>query len=139
MAWSSKESSGSTTAAMPPWAQSVAESLAWRRVPVSSGIVGWVARHRYPATVNQVEGDERFFPDIDQEFDHVTRSIVAAPVVLGDRLLGVVELLNKRDRELFHLRDETMVCLFAHIAAELLHDLVQDADPATTLGPERRL
>ena len=108
------------------------DALEWRRMPMSQGIAGWVSRELRPATVNNVKADDRFFSDLDQEISFKTRSIVAAPLVSDGRLLGVIEIVNKRDGKLFTLRDESMLWILAHLSAGLLANIIGTADPAAT-------
>jgi hypothetical protein len=64
-------------------------------VPVDQGIAGWVARHWKPLIVPDVAKDERFLKAGDQESGFVTRSVLAVPLIMGDRLVGVCEAINK--------------------------------------------
>ena len=61
------------------------------------GIAGQVAVSRQPAIVNDAYSDSRFFNRVDRATGFVTRSILCAPLLVQDRCLGVIELLNKID------------------------------------------
>lgn len=61
------------------------------------GIAGQVAVSHQPAIVNDAYSDSRFFSQVDKATGFVTRSILCAPLLIGDRCLGVIELLNKLD------------------------------------------
>ncbi|MBL8092939.1 MAG: GAF domain-containing protein [Anaerolineales bacterium] len=74
-----------------------AELLLQRRIPPGRGIAGWVARHGMPIVVVDPSHDPRFYNEIDRIDGFVTRSILAVPLKNQDRLLGVLEALNKRD------------------------------------------
>lgn len=106
--------------------------LVGRRLPPGEGIAGWVARHRRAVIVNNVAADERFYPGVDRELDYRTQSVLAAPLIGGDRLLGVVELLNKRDRRLFSVANQTLLRLMCRFAGELLACMVRDLDLSET-------
>ena len=110
------------------------EKLLWRRIPLSQGVAGWVAKQRKPATVNNVKTDERFFSGIDREFEHTTKSIIAAPLISQNRVLGIVEIVNKRGGQLFNLRDETIVSIVAHLGGGMLASILRGADPAATFA-----
>ncbi len=113
------------------------ERMRWRRLQEGSGIAGWVAANRRPAIVNSPYTDNRFRKDIDAELAFTTRCIVAAPLLEGDRTLGVIEVLNKREGKLFTTRDQSMLGLAAHFSAALLNTLVLEQNPAgalTSLG-----
>lgn len=61
------------------------------------GIAGQVAVSRQPVIVNDAYSDSRFFSRVDRATGFVTRSILCAPLLVQDRCLGVIELLNKID------------------------------------------
>lgn len=72
------------------------QALRHRLLEAGKGIAGRVAATRRPAIVNDVTRDPDFCPDFDRISGYRTRSILAVPLVRGDRLIGVVEIVNKR-------------------------------------------
>ena len=102
--------------------------LVGRRLPPGEGIAGWVAANRRAVIVNNVGADERFYPGVDQELDYRTQSVLAAPLIGGDRLLAVVELVNKRDRRLFSVGNQTLLALMCRFAGELLSSTMGDVE-----------
>ncbi|GEM_PF-625922 len=103
-------------------------SLIGRRLPAGRGIAGWVAENRRGTTVNNVPADDRFYPELDVEFDYRTSSLLAAPLLGGNRLLGVVEVVNKQDGKLFSTGNLTLLTLMCRFAGELLHSLISDVE-----------
>jgi sigma-B regulation protein RsbU (phosphoserine phosphatase) len=73
-----------------------------------------------PAIINNAATDERFYNKFDTANDFETRSIVAAPLINGNEVMGVVEVLNKKDEHFFTLNDQNHVTLTAHLVARLL-------------------
>jgi transcriptional regulator with GAF, ATPase, and Fis domain len=72
------------------------------RLPLGQGVAGWVARHRKPVLVRR-NGDAA--PVRPTGVDHYNSdSFVSVPLVHRNRLLGVLNLSNKRDGKAF---DET--------------------------------
>ncbi|MCB0167302.1 MAG: GAF domain-containing protein [Anaerolineae bacterium] len=71
------------------------DTLAGIRLPLSQGVAGWVARSQQPAIVNDVRRDPRFYNGIDAMTDLSTESILAAPILFQDKLVGVFEVINK--------------------------------------------
>lgn len=106
--------------------ESTKENLIGRRLPAGRGIAGWVAEHRRGTTVNNVPADERFYPELDVELDYRTTSLLAAPLLGGNRLLGVVEVINKQDGKLFSTGDLNLLTLMCRFAGELLHSLISE-------------
>lgn len=64
------------------------------RVPMGQGIVGATARDRRTEIVNDVASDSRHMK-VSGGF--VTKNLIAVPMLRGDRLIGVLEVLNKRE------------------------------------------
>lgn len=112
-----------------------AEKLHWRRVPPGQGIAGWVAKNRKATIVNDVQSDERFYADIDEEFEFKTKSMLAAPIIGGGNVLGVIEVLNKRDGKLFNTDDQTLLTLMCRFSGELLTTVIQQNQKALQGGP----
>lgn len=65
------------------------------RLPIGVGIVGCVAKTGEPALVNDVASDPRFYDKVSSDVGFVTRSILCVPLISRDRIIGVIELLNK--------------------------------------------
>lgn len=82
------------------------------------GIAGHVAKTLSLLNVPDAYSDPRFNPKFDKETGFRTRNILCAPLLSRDgRLLGVIQLLNKRGRSAFSADDETLLTAFASIAA----------------------
>lgn len=63
---------------------------------LGQGIAGSVALTRVPELVADVRADPRFFRDADKITGFITRSLLAAPLIARDKLIGVAEVLNPR-------------------------------------------
>ncbi len=61
---------------------------------VGEGIAGWVAQTGQPLIVPDVSKDERFFKKSDEVTGFKTRSILAAPLKVKNRIIGVAEVIN---------------------------------------------
>ncbi|NCQ31078.1 MAG: GAF domain-containing protein, partial [Armatimonadetes bacterium] len=81
------------------------------------GIIGWSVQHRQPAIVPDTSTDERFAPRVDQLVQFVTRSVVVCPMVLPDRVIGAIELVNKRGLPSFTQPDADLLQTAATAAA----------------------
>lgn len=75
---------------------------------VGEGAVGWIAEHQEPLIINDCSTDPRFTSKTDKKTDFITRSILGVPVRLGDKLLGVMEAVNKIDGQ-FDDNDKEML------------------------------
>lgn len=65
-------------------------------VPTDS-IAGWVALNNQPVIVSDAHQDKRFFDKVEEESQIKTRSIIAVPMQVREKLIGVVEVLNKHE------------------------------------------
>jgi GAF domain-containing protein len=92
------------------------------RIKSDVGIAGWVASQREPLIVNNPRQDGRFSLDIDEEFSFVTRSILCVPMIARGKLIGVIELLNKRD-DAFAEADATLLLILGQVAAIALEEM----------------
>lgn len=93
------------------------ESVRELRVPADQGIAGWVLQHDQPTLVADATGDPRFYRGIDQASGFTTRSMLAVPLKIRDRAIGVVEVINKQGETSFDARDLEIATAFAAQAA----------------------
>lgn len=98
----------------------VRETLTGHRFDRRKGIAGWVAEHVEPAIVSNVRADARFLPELDERFGFVTRSLVAVPLAARGRVLGVIEVLNKRSGADFTEDDASLLSVLATLSASAL-------------------
>ncbi|MGC8879874.1 MAG: GAF domain-containing protein, partial [Anaerolineae bacterium] len=93
------------------------------RLPVDTGIAGWVATHRAPVIANQARHDARFSPHVDEVFQFVTRSLVCVPMIAHNQVIGVIEVLNKDAGAPFTEVDVNLLLILGSIAAAALEML----------------
>lgn len=91
--------------------RNVAEVARGYRVPAGQGIAGWVARTGSMLNIPDAYADPRFHKEVDRRTGLRTRSILALPLRSHDTLIGVAEVLNRRDERPFGRED---VVLFHH-------------------------
>ena len=71
--------------------------LAKIRLKMGEGICGAVAQSGKPLIINDCQNDPRWSSKMDKSSGFVTRSILAAPILLKGRCIGVVEAINHRE------------------------------------------
>lgn len=71
------------------------------QLEVGQGIAGWVALHGEAIIVPDVDNDTRFYSNIDHSTGFKTHSILAAPLKVKDRVIGVAEVINRKDSQPF--------------------------------------
>jgi adenylate cyclase len=65
-------------------------------VPLERSIAGWVIRNEQSVIVDDAQNDPRFFAGADERTGLVTRSLIGAPMKVRDKIIGVLEVMNKR-------------------------------------------
>lgn len=110
------------------------DALRWRRIPPGEGVAGWVVQNGRATIVNDAKTDERFYSGVDDEFHFRTKSILAAPIIGGGRVLGVLEMLNKQGGMSFSSCDQTLLTIMCRFAGELLYTMLQKDSTADSLG-----
>ena len=91
--------------------------LVGTRIPINQGIAGYVAMSGQPIAISDVAQDTRFNRDFAKSTGYVPRSILATPLLAGDRVLGVMEVLDKINAPSFGMQDMELLGLFARQAA----------------------
>jgi HD-GYP domain-containing protein (c-di-GMP phosphodiesterase class II) len=81
------------------------------------GIAGWVAQHGKPLIVNSPEKDRRFFKGVDEKTEFKTRNIICVPVKVKEKIIGVLEALNKQGGGRFDKEDLSLFTSLADQAA----------------------
>lgn len=109
------------------------QTLLWTRIERTLGVAGWVVQKGKPAIVNNAAMDGRFFAGVDSETGFRTRSLLASPILTGSgTLLGVVEVVNKKNGKLFSGTDLRSLGLVAHAVGLVLEPLAQSANGLDT-------
>ena len=90
----------------------IAQNTERFRVEFGQGIAGHVAATRTKINIKDVYRDRRFDPSFDKKSGFKTTSCLCAPIFIRDKLIGVIEILN-RYSGYFTLDDEdvlTSIC-----------------------------
>jgi sigma-B regulation protein RsbU (phosphoserine phosphatase) len=93
------------------------QRLAGYRLPPGAGIAGWVVTNRKPEILTDARRDPRFSPLVDETFDFQTRSLACVPLIDGQRVLGVIEAINKTSDREFTPEDHDLLMVVAQLAA----------------------
>jgi GAF domain-containing protein len=102
------------------------DTLLAQRFPSSTGVAGWVLVTRQPLVIDDLTKDTRFSRDAAESTGYMPRSLMAVPLLVDDRALGVLEVLDRPESEPFSLADMNLLGLFGNQAAIAL-DLLQRA------------
>ena len=95
----------------------VAGNLIGKRLAPGTGIVGRAVQTRKSVIENEEQNSPSRFKGVDQQTGFVSRSLLAVPLQAKDRVIGVIEVINRRDGLPFVQNDETLLTAFAGQAA----------------------
>src|SRR5215468_1155143 len=92
------------------------------RLAPGQGVAGHVAATGRPVLIPQAKTDERFFGGVDAQTGYETRSMIAVPVrrARGGELLGVVQVLNRKDGSVWTESDVRLLEVIASQVATVL-------------------
>ncbi|CAG0962975.1 two-component system, OmpR family, phosphate regulon sensor histidine kinase PhoR [Anaerolineales bacterium] len=98
-------------------------------VPLEGSIAGWIVNNRQTVRVTNVHNDPRFFSGIEQTTGFPTESILGIPLVTKNKIVGVLEALNKPKGK-FTDTDESMLLVLGAQAAVAIENarLFQQSD-----------
>ncbi len=65
------------------------------RLPMGTGLAGWCAQNNAPVMVPDTDKDPRFFKGADKKSGFVTRSMICVPMCLKEKVIGVLQVLNR--------------------------------------------
>jgi diguanylate cyclase (GGDEF)-like protein len=92
------------------------------RVKLGQGISGWVAKNGEAVVATDVRKDPRFLQEVDAWPETETRSIVAVPLQVQGRCMGVIGLVNNIGPEGLSQSDLSLLQALADFAAIALEN-----------------
>ncbi|RMG98596.1 MAG: sensor histidine kinase [Chloroflexi bacterium] len=78
-------------------------------VPLDGSIAGWVVRNGRSLILQDVQSDERFYANVDKDLSFQTRSMLAVPLITKDKVIGALEVINKRGDGLYTPQDVALM------------------------------
>lgn len=112
-----------------------------RRVVVPpSSLAGWVARVGEVQIINDVQKDDRFYAQSDERTGFQTRSLIAVPMKVKERIIGVLEAINPIDGRTFDDDDVDVLTTLSAQAAIAIENarLFQQSDLISEMVHELR-
>ncbi|MFD8481811.1 GAF domain-containing protein [Kitasatospora sp. NPDC059673] len=115
------------------------EFLIGRRFPAGQGIAGWVAGSGEPMIVDDLRRSASFDQETAESTGFVPNALMAAPLIHGDRVLGVLEVLDPAPGpSRACLPELDLLALFARQAAVALRVAVDGSGPGLAPGDRDR-
>ena len=94
-----------------------ATDLVGKRLPAGKGIVGKAVETRAPVVENNTRQSTGWSETTDEETGFSTEALLAVPLQIKGNVIGVVEVINKKDGLPFIDADESLLTAFAGQAA----------------------
>ncbi|CAG1003254.1 two-component system, OmpR family, phosphate regulon sensor histidine kinase PhoR [Anaerolineae bacterium] len=98
-------------------------------VPLEGSIAGWIVNNRKPVRITNAHDDPRFFSNVEAATGFPTESLLGIPLVTKNKIVGVLEALNKHKGK-FTDADESMLLVLGAQAAVAIENarLFQQSD-----------
>ncbi len=108
-------------------------------IPLEGSLAGWVVKNNTIVNIPNVEEDPRFFSRVDQASSVKTRSLAGLPMTLQGKVIGVLEVINKRETH-FSGYDLEVLSVLVSLAALAIENtrLFQQSDQIAELVHELR-
>lgn len=92
------------------------------RLPLGSGVAGWVVEHMQPLIIPDAYADTRFNPAIDKQTGYRTKTVVCYPLKDSkNQPLGAIQVINKKIG-LFTNNDLEIVKLLGEVVSLILEN-----------------
>ncbi|MGB9664634.1 MAG: SpoIIE family protein phosphatase [Ignavibacteria bacterium] len=85
------------------------------KVPIGKGLAGYVAEHDTLVNIKDVKKDNRFYSNIDSITGFKTKNILTVPLKTSEKVIGVIQALNKKNGENFSEEDEILLTEFSRL------------------------
>jgi signal transduction histidine kinase len=95
----------------------VASNLYKSRLAPGTGLVGKAVNTRQSIIVNDVRRSQDWFEQSDRETGFTTSDMLVVPMIYRDEVIGVIEVLNRKDGLPFTRNDQELLSAFASQAA----------------------
>ncbi len=93
------------------------ETLKGVRLGLGEGIAGWVIQNGKPVLVADCKEDARFSRKADQKSRFETRTMMCVPLIVKERGIGTIQVLNRLDFQPFDQSDLRILHVLANQAA----------------------
>ncbi|MGQ9887487.1 MAG: sensor histidine kinase [Aggregatilineales bacterium] len=99
-------------------------------IPVEGSTAGWIVKHGEPRVIEDVTREPSHYQGVDNTVEFTTRNLLGVPMRAHNRVIGVLEALNKRNGEPFNEHDVKTLTILASQAAIAIQNarLFQQSD-----------
>ncbi len=98
------------------------EILKQIRIPMGKGVAGIVAQTGTPLLIEDAINDPRVFKAVDEQTKITTRNLLAVPMRVKEKIIGVLEVINAIDKPCFDKNDLQLFQAFADHAGIAIYN-----------------
>jgi two-component system sensor histidine kinase HydH len=91
-----------------------------KTLALGEGVAGWVIQNGKPVVAEDVSKESRFSDRFDRETGFRTRCLICVPLIIRDRTIGALQVINKRDGNPFSDEDLELLTALAQLIAVAL-------------------
>ena len=91
-------------------------------IPIGTGIAGIVAQNEEALIVNDAENDPRIFKEVDVKIEQITKNLICVPMKVKSDLVGVLEVINSKNRLQYTEGELSVLSYLADQAAIAIHN-----------------
>lgn len=78
-------------------------------VPLDASVAGWIFTHAKPMVLQDATSDPRIYREIDKSTQFQTDSLLGVPLMVNQQPIGVIEAVNKKDKD--HYTEDDLAVL----------------------------
>lgn len=99
-------------------------------IPMEGSTAGWIVKHGEPRVIEDVTREPSHYQGVDDTIEFTTRNLLGVPMRAHNRVIGVLEALNKHNGEPFNEHDVRTLTILASQAAIAIENarLFQQSD-----------
>jgi diguanylate cyclase (GGDEF)-like protein len=90
-----------------------ADRLVGQTIPASAGIAGRVYLTGQAYATAEAREDRFFYPEVDEQTNYRTHSLIAIPIRIEHEVCGVLELINRHHAPVYSEQDRNLLEIFA--------------------------
>ncbi len=89
------------------------EDLQGVRIAGDAGLAGWVATHREPLIIDDVNKDHRHYQSIAEIFSMRFTSLLCVPMITHNKVVGVLQIVRNLSNHYFGVLEKNLLTTFA--------------------------
>ena len=93
------------------------------RFDLGKGIIGWVAANREIVRIKNAYDDFRYDSSIDKHCSKSITTVLSVPMLIHGKLIGVIQVMNKKSYVPFSVNDEYYLNIFATQLAAAIENI----------------